>query len=141
MVAKWELNKEGCELGNIRINHLIFADDLLLISPSPPRILRMMEEAQTQLARAGLEVMRKKTAYLTTHPESAKNLPGTNSNESGMKILGRTFKIGDNTNQDMDIKIATAWSKFNKIRHILQPHTPLPHRLRIFKSCVGTPLG
>ena len=77
------------------------------------------------------------TAYLTTHPASAQKFPGTNANMTGIKILGRTFRIGDNTVQDMDIKIGIAWSKFNKFRHILKAQNPLPHRLRILKSCVG----
>ena len=32
----WKFRNEGCPLENDRIDHLIFADDLLLVSPSPP---------------------------------------------------------------------------------------------------------
>ena len=100
----------------------------------------MFQEAQERLKHAGLEINEDKTAHLATHPASAQALPGKNANDSGMKILGRTFKISDNSTQDMDLKIASAWSKFNKLRHILRANTPLPHRLRIFKSCVGQAL-
>ena len=136
----WDDRKEGCPLGPTQIHHLIFADDLLLIGPSPIRIKTMFNEAKLALQTAGLEINDDKTAFLTTHPASAHHLPGINANETGMKILGRTFKLMDNTPQDMDAKIGIAWSKFNRLRHILRAETPLPHRLRIFKSCVGQAL-
>ena len=139
-IAKWTDRQEGCHLGSNLIHHLIFADDLLLLSPTPPRAHKMLQEIQPTLASGGLEINESKTAYLTTHPQMALSLPGTNANEQGMKILGRTFTLADNTQQDMDLKIATAWGRFNRIRHILRAYTPLPHRLRIFKSCVGQAL-
>ena len=138
--AEWDRRHEGCALGDTMVHHLIFADDLLLIGPSPLRVKRMLEETQTQLQQAGLEINEAKTAYLTTHPASAHHLPGTNANQVGVKILGRTFTLSENTPQDMDIKIGIAWSKFNRLRHILKAETPLPHRLRIFKCCVGQAL-
>ena len=136
----WDLRKEGCPLADKMVHHLIFADDLMLIAPSPVRAKKMLIEAQEQLQKAGLDINESKIAYLTTHPPSAHHLPGTNANATGMKILRRTFALSDNTPQDMDIKAGIAWSKFNKLRHILKADTPLPHRLRIFKSCVGQAL-
>ena len=137
---KWDHSGEGCPLDHTVLNHLIFADDLLLISPSPHRALTMYNEVKPALAAAGLEVNDAKTAFLTTHPQQADSLPGTNANQTGMKILGRTFTLSDNTPQEMDLKIGIAWARFNRLRHILRANTPLPHRLRIFTSCVGQAL-
>ena len=137
---EWDRRQEGCPLESTMVHHLIFADDLILVGPSPLKVKRMLDETQTQLKTAGLEINAEKTAYLTTHPASSHHLPGTNANQTGMKILGRTFTLQENTPQDMDLKIGIAWSKFNRLRHILKAETPLPHRLRIFKSCVGQAL-
>ena len=138
--TQWNTREEGCRLGTAQIHHLIFADDLLLIGTSPARVRKMFQEAQQCLTRAGLDINEAKTAYLTTNPASSHLLPGTNANDTGMRILGRIFRLTDNTPQDMDSKIGTAWSKFNRLRHILKADTPLPHRLRIFRSCVGQAL-
>ena len=100
----------------------------------------MLNEVKPVLSDGGLDINEAKTAYLTTQPHAAHILPGSNANDKGMKILGRTFTLGDNTPQDMDLKIAAAWGRFNRIRHTLRAYTPLPHRLRIFKSCVGQAL-
>ena len=137
---EWDRRGEGCPIGPTMVHHLIFADDLLLLGPSPLRVKKMIDETQTHIKDAGLDINQAKTAYLTTHPASSHHLPGTNANQTGMKILGRTFTLQENTPQDMDIKIGIAWSKFNRLRHILKAETPLPHRLRIFKSCVGQAL-
>ena len=137
---RWDNRNEGCPLGPLNIHHLLFADDLLLIGQSPLKVKKMFEETQQHLLTAGLEINESKTAFLTTHPASAHHLPGTNANDTGMKILGRTFTLADNTPKDMDAKIGMAWGKFNRIRHILKADTPLPHRLRILKSCVGQTL-
>ena len=140
LTDKWDHTHTGCQLGDVHIHHLLFADDLLLVGPSPSAVLKMFQEAKPALAQIGLEVNDAKTAYLTTHPHLATHLPGTNANDTGMKILGRTFTISDNTQQDMDLKIGHAWARFNRLRHILRANTPLPHRLRIFTSCVGQAL-
>ena len=137
---KWDHTQAGCVLGDTLIHHLIFADDLLLVGPSPHGVLNMFSEVKPALRQIGLEVNDAKTAYLTTHPQLAQHLPGTNANSTGMKILGRTFTLTDNTQQDMDIKIGHAWARFNRLRHVLRAPTPLPHRIRIFKSCVGQAL-
>ena len=136
----WDERSEGCELGGKRINHLLFADDLLLVNTNPHKALRMFREIEPALQKIGLQVNPEKTAYLTTMPQQAQMLPGTNANDEGLKILGRTFALRDNTPQEMTKKIGIAWGRFNKIRHILRAQTPLPHRLRIFKSCIGQAL-
>ena len=137
---QWTQRREGCTLGNGRIHHLLFADDLLLVGPSPHNVHQMFREAQPVLAEAGLDLNPEKTAYITTHPAQAQKLPGKNANAIGLKILGRIFAFRDTTDEDIQAKISGAWSRFNKIRHILAAHTPVPHRLRIFRSCVGQSL-
>ena len=105
LVERWDYRSEGCPLQHDKVHHLLFADDLLLVSPSPASALRMFNEVKPALAQAGLEVNEAKTAYLTTHPHLAHSLPGQNASDTGMKILGRTFKLHDNTPQEMDLKI------------------------------------
>ena len=53
-----------------------------------------------------------------------------------MRILGRIFKLTDNTSQDITAKIGTAWSKYHRLKHILRARTALDHRLRILKACI-----
>ena len=136
----WDAQGAGIQLDDALVHHLLFADDLILVGPSPRQVSQMINEVTPALEGHGLCLNPEKTSYLTTHPSSAHVLPGQNANQTGLKILGRTFTLSDNTQQDMDQKIAGAWGRFNRLRHILNAATPLPHRLRILKSCVGQSL-
>ena len=137
---KWDQDADGFPLKDGPLNHLIFVDDLILVGTSHAMVARMLQEATQALRVIGLEINPDKTSYLTTTPKASPTLPGNSANQTGLKILGRTFTLGDSTLEDMNRKIATAWGKFNRLRHVLGANTPLQHRLRIFKACVGQSL-
>ena len=140
MKSKWDQDMEGFPLSDGTLNHLIFVDDLILAGTSHCMVARMLSDATQALTSIGLQINPDKTSYLTTTPTAKPELPGTNANQDGLKILGRIFTLQDSTPADMSKKIATAWGKFNRLRHVLGANTPLPHRIRIFKACVGQAL-
>ena len=133
LAQEWDRRGEGCPLQDTLLTHLIFADDLILVGPSPRQVAKMLHETEAHLSPVGLQLNPDKTAYLTTQPAHAQCLPGKNANATGLKILGRTFTLQENTAQDMDNKIAGAWGRFHT-------DTSLPHRIRIFRACVGQAL-
>ena len=116
----------------------MFVDDLLLISPHLNSILAMLKDLKPKLLEIGLELNELKTAYITTSPALASRLPGSNQNKEGMKILGRIFKLSENTTQEeMTAKIGAALAKYARLRNVLRAKTPIEHRLRIMKACIG----
>ena len=114
--ASWDANGLGCSLLGDKINHMLFVDDLILLGTDPRQVKAMFDDARVALEKIGLQLNADKTAYLATHPQANKILPGHNANREGLKILGRTFRLGENTDQDIGKKIAGAWSRFNRIR-------------------------
>ena len=85
----------------------------------------------------GLQLNDAKTAYLTTAPALASCLPGTNANAEGLKILGRIFRLEENTAQEITNRIGIGLSKYGSLRKILRANTPIEHRLRIYRACIG----
>ena len=140
LLPHWEAQNYGVPIGAEQLTHLIFVDDLILVSPHPQSLLHMLRELRPRLQHIGLELNPAKTSYITTSPALATKLPGTNENDQGMRILGRIFRLKENTSQDIKAKIGTAWGKYTKIRHILKAPTDLAHRLRILQACVGQSL-
>ena len=137
LIPEWEAKNYGSPIGTHQLTHLLFVDDLVLVSPHPNSILHMLQDLKPKLAHIGLELNESKTSYITTSPTLASKLPGTNSND---KILGRTFKLQENTTQEITARLSAAWGKFHALRRILTAKTPLPHRLTILKACIGQSL-
>ena len=126
LITHWTSQQYGVPIGHDWISHLIFVDDLILVSSHPNSLLQMLRDLRPRLHHIGLELNEAKTSYITTSPALAAKLPGHNENAQGMRILGRIFKLQENTAQDIKSKIGTAWGKFTKIRHILKAPTELP---------------
>ena len=137
IIQKWREHNIGVPLGDAKLTHLLFVDDLILLSTHPHTTHNMLKDLLPTLAQIGLSFNEAKTSYLTTSPAMAAKLPGTNANKEGLKILGRTFKLTENTGEEETRKIGAVWGKFHSIRRILSAPTPLPHRLTIFKACIG----
>ena len=81
LATKWEHNSYGVPIGEDQLSHLVFVDDLLLISPHPNSIMQMLRDFKPRLSQIGLELNEQKTAYITINPALATKLPGKNENE------------------------------------------------------------
>ena len=102
--------KIGCSISNIIINHLMYADDIVLISPSASG-LKILMEASLQFGLANdIKFNSKKSAILPFLPDDKKNLripPFTLSNEpvpivESFKYLGHI--LTNNGSDDLDIQ-------------------------------------
>ena len=61
-------NQYGVPIGPDQLTHLVFVDDLLLISPHPCSIQEMLEDLKLALLKIGLELNEQKTACIATSP-------------------------------------------------------------------------
>ena len=136
----WTAQGCGVQVGQHNLTHLLFVDDFILLSTHPDPIHKMLRDIQPALHSIGLTLNEEKSSYLTTSPAAASKLPGSNANGEGLKILGRTHKLHENTSEEIDSRIGHVWGKFHAIKRILSAPTPLPHRLTIFKARIGQAL-
>ena len=96
----------------------------------------MIQDLQEGLQKIGLYMNPAKTQFLTTLPGRAKRLPGVCVNEEGMNVVGRTFRLHDDTTAEINRRIRHAWAKVAKLRPILRQKTELAHRIKIVRACV-----
>ena len=136
LIDIWQQEGTGFPIEDDYLNHVSFVDDICLIGTTPLEVARMFEQLETHLATAGLKINKGKTEYLTSTTAHTDKLPGKNRNKEGIKILGRTFRLADNTDQEISRREQIAWSKFMRIRHILKAKTELQHRIKIYRACV-----
>ena len=53
-----------------------------------------------------------------------------------MNVVGRTFRLKDNTASEISRRMRQAWAKVARLRPILRQRTALEHRVKIVKACV-----
>ena len=130
----WKLR--DCDHRDIRTEKLTnvrFADDILILAKSKNELIDMMSLLLPELQNVGLEVNHTKTKLLTTDPSIFK------INTSSIlyihdryfqvlaphewhKYLGRylTFSAHSRSSNELNHRIAAAWSQFHKRKYIFQ---------------------
>ena len=84
-----ELNKSnmGCKIGDYFINHVCYADDLVLISPSPAALQSLINMCQTYANNNEIIYNVKKTTCMCIKPKVLKNMRVPNIYLNGKKLL------------------------------------------------------
>ena len=136
----WQQRGDGCTVNGQKVPHMIFVDDLILLTTTPASAKKMITEVVEALDKIGLQCNHEKTAFITTNNTQAQMLPGKDASKEGMRILGRTFAIEENTDKEISRKIGEVWGKFARLRRVLTTPHNLEHRLAVFKACIGQSL-
>ena len=99
----------GCTVGYIRINHIMFADDLVLISPSTQGMSKLLSECQRYGIECDIMFNPKKSAVMFIKPEFMKNakLPDFEINNETIDVVKQYLYLGhiicDSLSDDLDI--------------------------------------
>ena len=133
---RWQEQKYGIRIDHEQLAQVSFVDDMILVAASSKQGLKMLKDVEATLAQIGLKLNTGKTSYISSMPNRAECLPGSNENATGILIMGRRFRFGDNTDSEIAQRTAVAWQKFHRLRHILGAATLLAHRLKIYRACI-----
>jgi hypothetical protein len=146
----WKRRGYGTNIGRPltgeRMTHVMFADDMTIISRSLTSMKRMLKTLRDALSRRGLNL----------HPAKCKlqnNLPDDHErkeididegfsvevvpNEEGFKFLGTMLKLDDVTRHEINHRIAAGWRMFwGMKRLLLNKRVSISRRLKLFNSTV-----
>ena len=100
----------GCAIGDMIINHLMYADDLVLISPSPGGLIKLLKVCEMYGNANDLSYNPKKSCYMVFSASNFKNVICPNfelyskplNRVSNVKYLGHILK--DDLFDDLDIQ-------------------------------------
>jgi len=148
---KWSHKSFGIQLGHTpktRLTNTRFADDVLLFATTLPQLQQMLTDLKREAAKYGLELHPDKTKILTNLSQRRGRNASQTTDIDGEKVeilhhhhntkyLGRRFSYDQYHDTELDNRIATAWRKFNVLRHELTDKSyPLSSRLRLFDGTV-----
>ena len=123
------------------ITDLLFMDDSLLWSGNQPNLIKKYDILSGTLAKWGLVVNPKKTAYYAS-PHATEKGPirlGEVKVESreALEVMGITLSVPLKPAGLMDAALAKARKKYFASRDMLECRTPLKERLKLFASTVA----
>ena len=99
----------GCKLGDLLINHLMYADDLVLLSPSTRGLYKLIAECQNYGIEFDILYNPKKSALMFVKPKfmSDINMPIFKIFNENIKVVNEYTYLGhiltDNLSDDLDI--------------------------------------
>lgn len=139
MFKKINWDDLGINIDGENLNHLRFADDIVLISDRLDKAMRMLESLQTASRRVGLKINTSKTQFMT-------NLVVSNSitleyseieQVSCYKYLGHEIRINrDNQTAELQRRIGLAWAAFGNLRKIFKSDIPTCLKRKVFDQCI-----
>lgn len=132
----WE--QLGLNIYGTRLNHLRFADDIVLLEENPENLQTMICELAHQSKKVGLEMNSSKTKVMT------------NSSEVGIKVedkqlqyvkeyvyLGQIISPQDQTMKEINKRIAMGWKKYWSLKEVMKSRDiSLATKRKLFNTCI-----
>ena len=129
----------GINIDGEYLNHLRFADDIILISHNMTDMKTMIEELNRESKKCGLKINITKTKILIN--KKVKHTKITLDDEdieiqNSYVYLGQNFSLQE-VNQSSEIKRRTqsAWAQFGKLNNIMQGNLLMCLKTRVFNQC------
>lgn len=134
-----EWDNRGITIDGENLNHLRFADDIVLVTEGLGEIKEMLRDLDEVCSKIGLKMNLKKTKYMTNL------IPSEELQISGQCVelvdkyvyLGHEIRI-DRDNQTCETKrrITLAWAAYGALRDVFKSSIPLSMKKRVFDQCV-----
>ena len=121
-------DNKGMMINGERLNHLRFADDIVLISNSCEELQEMLNEINSESKKLGMKMNMKKTKVMYNEYVNRKPVQiGTEEVEGVTEYvyLGQLVKMENDKTDEIRRRIAAGWGAFAKYRDILESKMPL----------------
>ena len=119
----------GVNINGENLNHLRFADDILLISENRDDLLYMLQSLDTESLKCGLQMNPDKTSILTNGPVLPTRIRGHTIEYVDEYIyLGQRISFRNQSTSEVDRRIKIAWGRYWSLKHIFK--TKLPPKVK-----------
>lgn len=130
--------KKGVYINGQYLNHLRFADDIVIIAETAKDLEEMMRSLDDESSKTGLEMNVNKTKILTNHRQRPLVINGNNIEYVSEYIyLGKQTSFKTSSNQEeVTRRINATWKKYWALREILKGNYSLHMKRTIFNTCL-----
>ncbi|CAH2096957.1 unnamed protein product [Euphydryas editha] len=130
---------EGLNINGVKLNHLRFADDLILFSECPKQLEQMLQQLSDQSAKAGLTMNTAKTKIMTNTSQTY------NITVNAQKIeyveeyvyLGQLIAARNTMHKEIERRIANTWKRYWSLSEVMKNEDmPLKEKRRVYNMCI-----
>jgi hypothetical protein len=132
-------DNKGMMINGERLNHLRFADDIVLISNSCEELQEMLNEINSESKKLGMKMNMKKTKVMYNEYVNRKPVQiGTEEVEGVTEYvyLGQLVKMENDKTDEIRRRIAAGWGAFAKYRDILKSKMPMCLKRKVYNQCI-----
>lgn len=132
----WE--NKGINVDGTRLNHLRFADDIVVISNDINQLKDMLEELQETSKQIGLKMNLNKTKIMTSE-ETAITIEGcTLEHVEEYIYLGHAIRLGkQNQTNEISRRTRLSWAAFGRLGYILKSQSiPINLKRKVYEACI-----
>lgn len=128
----------GININGRQLNHLRFADDLVLISDNAKTLQTMLQQLTEASKMVGLTINKTKTKIMTNRDEIAIKIDSENIEYVKDYIyLGQIISFKDQTDSEIDKRVSCAWKRYWSLKDIFKSKNfPMAAKKKVFDSCV-----
>ena len=128
----------GIKIDGERLNHLRFADDIVLVGNTIEEVQRMLKELDTEGAKIGLKINVAKTKFMATDDLKGEIKLGDGQIEKVDRYvyLGQEVRINNDICGEISRRQRAAWAKFEEISSVLKLKLKPEMRASLFNSTV-----
>lgn len=128
----------GLNINGAHLNHLRFADDLVLLEENPAVIEQMMQSLANISREVGLEINASKTKLMTNSKEIDVMVDGNRIEYVKDYIyLGQIISPNDEMTKEINRRIARGWRKYWSLKEIVKSKDLGNHiKKKTFETCI-----
>ncbi|XP_063619666.1 uncharacterized protein LOC134792326 [Cydia splendana] len=135
---KMDWDAFGININGEKLNHLRFADDLIVLSDNQRDLEKMLVQLEKESNIVGLTLNTDKTKLMTNHEKAPISL-----NNSCIEYvnqytyLGQIISPEDQMTKEINTRICNAWKSYWSLKEVMKnPQIPIKDKTKVFNSCI-----
>ena len=133
----WE--GKGININGEYLNHLRFADDIILISETPEELQIMLNDLNRESLKVGLKMNRSKTKIMFNRNANKLNIKLEDEDLEQVEeynYLGQIIKLEKDHEIEIKRRITIGWKAFYKNRDVLKSNLPTCLKRKVYNACI-----
>ena len=134
-----EWDNKGITINGVKLNHLRFADDIVLITNSGEEAQEMLNELNQESNKLGMKINMKKTKVM--YNEYANTMPVQVGPQEVEQVneyiyLGQLVTMKNDKSDEIKRRIAAGWGAFGQYRDIMKSNIPIRPKTKVYNQCI-----
>jgi len=134
-----EWSEDGVNVNGRKLNHLRFADDIVLISNNTNDLQARLQELNNSSKISGMKINMNKTKVMFNKQIFAQPIYIEEQELEKVEdyvYLGHTIKMDNNIMDEVKNRINKGWKSFGQLNNIIKSEIPMCLKRKVFNQCI-----